>query len=311
MTFTKINSIDWNDLRYLLAVVRSGSPAGAARQLGVSHATVLRRIQLLEKCVGSALFNRLQSGYVPTAPGLRFAEVSEAFERTLASTQLAVEDQRVELAGVIRFNTTDTLACSLMPGILTSFRARYPQIRVDMRIANARLEVEKSEADVALRPTSNPPASMVGRCVRPLSWGLYAAPAYLARQPDHAGAPHDWLMPGATLVQDEAIRHWLEARVGGGVVAATADSFLMLSEWAACGMGVALLPSFMGQGLGLVLLEQPQAGVGGGLWLLTYPHLRYVGRIRAFMEHVTDAVRELEALECHSLGALSKVAPPL
>ena len=51
-----MDNLDWNDLRYVLAVARAGSAAGAARALGVSHTTVLRRVQALEQGVGTALF---------------------------------------------------------------------------------------------------------------------------------------------------------------------------------------------------------------------------------------------------------------
>lgn len=284
-----MDNIDWNDLRYLLAVARAGSAAGAARQLGVSHATVLRRIQLLEKGVGAVLFDRLQTGYVPTVAGRRFVEAGEAVERTLTGTQREVDAQSADLVGVVNFTTSDSLANLFMPDILASFSARYPAIEVNMRVTNAVLDLEKREADVTLRPTAAPPANLVGRCVRTVWWGLYAAPAYLATRPD--GAMREWLLPGAPLAQGP-IKEWLQARMGDGVVAASADSFLTLRQLAERAMGVALLPNFMAHGTELVELERPVDGTTGGLWLLTHPQLRQLGRIRAFMDHVTEEMRE-------------------
>ncbi|WP_242540418.1 LysR family transcriptional regulator [Trinickia mobilis] len=104
-----MNHVDWNDLRFLLAVARGGSAASAARVLGVSYATVLRRIQALEEGVGTPLFDRLQTGYVTTEAGLRFVEVGDAFERTLTGAQREVEGQSADLAGTIRFTTTDSI----------------------------------------------------------------------------------------------------------------------------------------------------------------------------------------------------------
>jgi DNA-binding transcriptional LysR family regulator len=61
--------IEWDDLRYVLAVANAGSLAGAARNLGVNHTTVLRRVGAFEKRLGLRLFERLPTGYVLTAGG--------------------------------------------------------------------------------------------------------------------------------------------------------------------------------------------------------------------------------------------------
>jgi molybdate transport repressor ModE-like protein len=285
-----MDNIDWNDLRYLLAVARQGSAAAAARQLGVSHATVLRRLQSLEKNVGTPLFDRMSTGYLPTESGRRFVAVGEAFERTLAGTQREVEGQSAELSGTIRFTTTDSLAYYFMADILASFRARHPYISVEMRISNAHLNLEKREADVSLRPTDAPPPELAGRCVRPVAWGLYASQTYLTRRPDIPGMLHEWVVPEAPLAQGK-IMGWLRARMGDGRAAASADSFLLLRQLAERGMGMALLPDIIAARSGLVLLDRPLPELTGGLWLLTHPHLRQQGRIRAFMDHVAQAMR--------------------
>ena len=57
---------DWTELRIVLAVAKSGSLSGAARELGTSHPTVYRRIRLLEQRLGADLFEKSATGYVPT-----------------------------------------------------------------------------------------------------------------------------------------------------------------------------------------------------------------------------------------------------
>ncbi|GAB7537820.1 LysR family transcriptional regulator [Burkholderia sp. 3C] len=290
-----MNDLDWNDLRYLLAMARGGSAAGAARTLGVSHATVLRRLQVLEQEVGTALFDRLQTGYVATEAGLRFIDIGEAFERALTGTRREVEGQVTGLAGPIRFTTTDSLADGLLPDILQAFHERYPAITVEMRITNARLDLDRREADVALRPTREPPPAWVGRAVARMDWGLYAArPRHRIKASRRDTATPAWLLPDGHLAQ-APLDAWLRERIGGERIVATADSFVALRRLAESGAGVAALPCFMAHGTNLTLLEQPPLALSSELWLLTHPHLRGAGRIRAFMDHVAQQIGALHA----------------
>ncbi|MGE1005052.1 LysR family transcriptional regulator [Ralstonia pseudosolanacearum] len=285
-----MDTLDWNDLRYLLAVARSGSAAGAARALGVSHATALRRIQALEQVVGSPLFDRLQTGYALTESGRRFVAMGEAFERALLDTRREIEGQATELAGTIRFTTTDSLGYSLMPDILAAFRARYPGITVEMKVTNARLDLERREADVMLRVTDTPPPSWVGRRLVRLDAALYAAPAYLDGREPRSLESLDWLMPNSPLGQG-AVAEWLRSRIGGARVAASADSFLVLRRLAERGLGAVVLPRFLARQRRLVWLEDVPEDLSVPLWLLTHPDLRHAGRVQAFMEHVAQAIR--------------------
>lgn len=291
-----MKDLDWNDLRYLLAMEHGGSAAGAARALGVSHATVLRRLHVLEQEVGTALFDRLQSGYIPTDAGQRFIEIGEAFERSLTSARREVEGQVTGLAGPVRFTTTDSLADSILPGILHTFHERFPAITVEMRVTNARLDLDRREADVALRPTHEPPPTWVGKPLARMDWGLYATQSYLQAR-GHEPVAQAWLLPDGHVAQGP-ISPWLRERIGNSTIAATADSFVALRRLAENGTGVAALPCFMAHGTGLKLLEFPPRALSPSLWLLTHPHLRGSGRIRAFMEHMAQEIKVLrERLE--------------
>lgn len=290
-----MDSLDWNDLRYVLAVARAGSAAGAARALGVSHATVLRRVQALEQGVGTALFDRLSTGYVPTDAGRKLLQAGESIESTLMDTTRVIDGQASELTGSIRFTTTDSLAACIAPPILASFSRRYPAIHVEMMITNQRLDLDRREADVTLRPSANPPESWVGMRLPRFDFGIYAASSYLEQRSNAAWPDLDWLLPGGPLAQGAASR-WLDAQLGDKPGIAHVDSFVGLRSLALAGMGVTVLPCFMALDeprLTLLQALPPEGSVD--IWVLTHPHLRQSARIQAFMEHVAEGVRAMRA----------------
>lgn len=240
--------------------------------------------------MGSPLFDRLQTGYALTEAGRRFVEMGEAFERTLMEARREIEGQATELAGTIRFTTADSLGYSLMPDILPAFRERYPGITVEMKVTNARLDLEKREADVMLRVTDEPPPSWVGKRLVRLDAALYAAPAYLDGREAGALESLDWILPDSLLGRG-GIAQWLRSRIGGARVAASANSFLVLCRLAESGLGATVLPKFLARQHGLVWLEDVPQAQSSHLWLLTHPDLRHAGRVHAFMEYVAQAIR--------------------
>lgn len=290
-TDNPIGNLDWNDLRYVVAVSRDGSAAAAARALGVSHATVLRRVAAIEQGIGVALFDRLPTGYVPTDIGRTLIEVGESFESVLLDTHRRIEAKTAGLSGAVRFTTTDSLAHCVVPPLLTSFRARYPAIVVELMVTNARLDLDTRAADVTLRPTTQPPESWVGMRLAHNDFALFAAPEFLSK---HAGVPwteYDWLMP-AGIAGNNAVSAWLRAQVSADRVVGTADSFLALRQLAASGIGAAPLPMFMAAP-DLVPFKGLPRSATGDLWVLTHPDLRRAARVQAFMDHLADGIRAM------------------
>lgn len=125
-----------DDLRYVLAVAEHGGLAAAARVLGVNHTTVLRRVNALEEAQGLRLFERLPTGYALTAGGEEMLAAARQLSSVVTDLErhLAGRDLRVE--GRLRVATTDTLAASMLPRHLGSFRARYPGIVVELAVGN-------------------------------------------------------------------------------------------------------------------------------------------------------------------------------
>src|SRR5258706_11350848 len=155
----------WDDLRYLLAIARNRSLAGAARALAVNHSTVFRRLNAFERELGVRLFERLPEGYVPTVEGEEIRRQAEAIEASMHALERTVAGRDYRLSGEIRMTTAPSLASDYVAGYLAEFRQRYPEIRVEIAVGDHDFDLARREADIALRATLRLPEFLVGRRV--------------------------------------------------------------------------------------------------------------------------------------------------
>lgn len=292
-----MQNLNWEDLRYFAAVARGGSISAAARELGVNHSTVLRRLDSLEQSLGVRLFERLQSGYVMTGAGETLRGRLGAIEEDIGSAQRAVGGLDEELRGPIRLTTTDTLAHGLLMPYLQRFQEQHPAVQLQLVVNNSFLNLTQREADMALRPSNTPPANLVGRKVGAVATALYASRAYL-RRADRAGiarddwAAHRWVAPDESLAHLAAAQ-WLAERVPPAQVAVRADSLLTMVDAARHGMGVApLLCLLADRERTLEQLAPPDPRFHTQLWVLSHRDLRNVARIKALSQFLFDALRE-------------------
>jgi DNA-binding transcriptional LysR family regulator len=115
-------TLDWDDLRFALAVASGGSLAAGARRIGVNHTTVLRRIAALEERLGVRLFERLPSGYALTPRGEELVEAARTIDETVNRLELRLAGTDLSVSGPVRVTTTDTLMASLLPRILAALK---------------------------------------------------------------------------------------------------------------------------------------------------------------------------------------------
>ena len=143
--------IDWDDVRYFLAVARGGSVRAAAERLDVNHSTVLRRIAQLEQRLGAQMFEKLPSGYRMTAAGeevLEFADQMEASSHLL-ETRVFGRDQGVR--GLLRVTLAPPLATHLLMPDFAEFARRHPEIEMEIVSSGELANLTNREADVAMR----------------------------------------------------------------------------------------------------------------------------------------------------------------
>jgi DNA-binding transcriptional LysR family regulator len=299
--------MDWDDLRYFLAVGNAGSLAGAARTLGVNHTTVLRRIGAFEQRLGLRLFERLPTGYVLTAGGEQLIAAARHIDATVTTLERKLAGQDLQLAGTVRVTTTDTVMGSILPAILAEFRHSYPGIQLEIAVSNLMFNLTKREADVAIRPAADPPETLIGRRIAGIAFAIYGSPDYLARRGKTLGlADHQWVAPDESLA-GTAVAQWMRTQLPQAEITLAADSLLALRQAAQAGLGLVVLPCYLGDtSPDLVCVHQPIPELETALWILTHSDLRHTARVRAFTEFAGNAfARRRELLE----GALARPRP--
>jgi DNA-binding transcriptional LysR family regulator len=285
-----MTALEWDNLRYILAVANARSLAGAARTLGVNHTTVLRRVAAFEERLGLRLFERLPTGYALTAGGEELIAAARDIEDTVTSLERKLAGQDLRLSGVIRITTTDTLMGSILPEILAEFRNVHPGIQIEVAISNAMLNLSKRDADVAIRPVTNPQETLVGRRVARVAFAIYGSRKHISKRGKIADLPKQrWVAPDDSLSATSVAR-WMRSELPEAEVALRADSFVAMRQAAQAGIGLAALPCYLGNSSPeLVCVHPPIKSMDTELWILTHEDLRHTGRIRAFTEFAAQA----------------------
>ena len=173
-------SLNWDDLRFLLALRRAGSLGAAARLLKVEQSTAGRRLTSLEAALGAQLVARTPEGVVLNEAGLLVAGVAEGFDARIEdlTRRIGGEDRRPE--GIVRLATTESMTTFLMAG-LVPLREEHPKIHVQLVVGSAALDLMRREADLAVRLFREKSPALVTRKIGDIGWTLYASRAYVER----------------------------------------------------------------------------------------------------------------------------------
>jgi DNA-binding transcriptional LysR family regulator len=285
-----MDRIDWDNLKLALAVARGGGLSGAARLLGLNHATVFRRLNALEKGLGVRLFERFRDGYTATPAGERVVAMAERVEAEVIDASRALSGQDTRLEGQVRITTTDALL-ALLALCMPALRAANPMIVLELIISNAMVSLGRRDADLALRATATPPPELFGRKVGTFAYGIYAVPALAekagAKKADLATLP--WVAPDETVSHTPSAR-WMREHVAAALIAGRGNTLPAILEMVRAGIGLALLPCLLADPLPELRRVGTETPMALTLWLLTHNDLKNVARVRATMTVLADAI---------------------
>ena len=282
--------MNWEDIKLFLALVRAGTVRGAAEKLGsTSHSTVARRVDAMEKRLSVRLFERLPTGYAVTPAGEDMLAVAESVENELDGLERRILGHDRQLAGHIRLTMVDFLASGLLMPQLVEFMQKYPEIDIEIIVTYDAINLDSREADVALRFGQNPPEHLFGQRLLTLATAAYASEEYLELNDLDNSPAAQWIGFGPSKPTPKWVK---ESKFPHIPVKGRFVSLLVQLEACKSGMGLAMLPCFLGdKEPSLQRLSPPEFKPEFDLWLLKHRDLRTTARFRILSDFIAADIK--------------------
>lgn len=281
--------MNWNDLKFFLALAREGTVSGAGRVLNVKHTTVARRIDALETSLGTRLFDKSRHGYAMTQAAEDLYQQVVTMEQQVHSIDRQAANQDAALAGPLKLTIAFELANRLVIPQMNDFCQRFPKIDMQLLMTKGLVDLAAMEADLAIRMTPNPPDYLIGREIMKLRHGIYGSHEQLASTAKKAKV---------ILFQSENKRpEWVKTHFPQSEISLRVDDVGSMAVAAVNGFGLAKLPCFIGDTqVGLFRFDCEIAPSDWGIWILNHVQLRTTARVRTCKEFLIHLLEEKRGL---------------
>ena len=288
--------MDWDNLRFFLELSRAGTLQSAARRLEVDHTTVARRIQALEKQVGSPLFSREPDGHRLTEAGRRLQPQVEAMERAFRAVETTAPASHEGLSGLVRIGATEGFGTVVLAPRLALFAQQHPKLVIDLLAMPRLVHLSRREADIVIsleRPARGP---VVVAKLTDYTLRLYASQSYLDAHPpiqareDLRG--HSFISYVDDLLFSKELQY-LDELYRPDAFALRSTSVLAQYQAVAAGAGIAVLPAFIADRdptLRRILPTQAQASLTRTFWMSMPAETKHLGRMQAVWDFVRATV---------------------
>ncbi len=282
-----MQGLNWNDLRFVLAVARCQSLAGAARRLGVNETTVGRRVAEAEQRLGARLFERSLGLFQPTEAGRAVVAGAERVELEVQAVEATTSGADRLAAGAVRLTSVPIVVNRVLVPALPQLLRDHPQLRVELIAEPRDLSLTKREADIALRlARPRKDVRAVARRIGRLDYGVYGP----ARK---TTGPLPWITYEDDMANLPQWRYMAERPVRGGETPppVTVNDAEAILQSVKAGLGKSLLPvAIADREPGLVRLSGDPSPLSRELWLMVHPELRNLTRIRVVVDWLVSAV---------------------
>jgi DNA-binding transcriptional LysR family regulator len=281
--------VNWNDLRYVLAISRGRTLAAAARLLGVDDTTVARRLTAMQDLIGARLYERLADGTLRlTASGERAALHAERIEREIGALGAALAGADDVASGTVRVTSVPIIVNHLFVPAAPALLKRHPQVQLEF-IAEARdVSLTRRETDLALR-LARPKTGgtrVTARRVGTMRYDVYGSASCPARE----AGKLPWITYDETMAHLPQAR-WIAAaaeRNDERIAALRVNDAEALLHAVVAGVGRSLLPCIVGDEDARLRRLGRAPVLGRELWLLSHSALRTLGRIEAVVRWIEE-----------------------
>ncbi|MFS8146119.1 LysR family transcriptional regulator [Rhizobium sp. BR 249] len=279
MSGKKFTKIDWDDLRHFLALAQSGTLLGAAKQIGVEHATIRRRVASLEASLGCKLVDRRGRRVILTDDGERVAKHAAVVGLQTAAIEQLGRSSSTEVSGHVRISAPPALSSVLLAKPVVSIRQAHPALQITLVGEKRLASLNRREADIAVRLSRPEQGDYSITKLGEISFHFYASKIYL-----DTVQPSEWTFIGydeSMNASPQQLR--LIERAGGRPIAVRSSILEFQAAAAKLGGGVVMLPDFaVAETDGLLRIDDEDP-LRREVWLVVHAEIKDVPSVRAVM----------------------------
>ena len=287
----------WSDFHIVLTVHRHASVAKACIDLGMTHSTLLRKLDTIESRLKTKLFERVRGHYSLTQAGHELAEAASTFEPLALASETRVRGQDMRPSGDVRVAVASVVVEYLLPTVLVQFASAFPEVRIEFVSSREQVSLSRREADVAIRVADQVPDWLVGRKLGQIQFKIYGLRKGRAKaqQRDIKELANERRWIGLERDSREfKFDRWLASNVPESSQILRVDNFSHALTMVRAGLGIALLPTFVEQQVPeLRALTAPIKELQTPLWLITHPELKNTMRIKVMLRAFGPALSHL------------------
>ncbi|MEO0974790.1 MAG: LysR family transcriptional regulator [Pseudomonadota bacterium] len=285
--------MDWEAIRCFVAVAEEGSFSAAASSVGLSVATMTRRIDSLESTYGVRLFRRTPRGVRITDHGavlLRHAQASARHMASLAQTARALG--AAEGGVVIRVSSTEVIMSRVLAPRLAKLMEMAPQVRLELEVDTGLADLVGGGVDIAVRLAKPTAPGLAARRLPRVGLSLYCSSTYLAgRDPRQVQLERERLLWLDSKLKGIPENLWLAEHGLEPAAVLRSGSFRALELACVQGLGIAPLPEFIGRDLGLVEVLGPTLPARQP-WIVFHRDSRNVRPMQLVRRWIADTCQE-------------------
>lgn len=282
---------NWDNYRIILALHRAGTLRGAAELMGVNHATISRKLAVINKGYENAVFERVAGGYRATSFGQEMISTAERIEDVTIGSERLLRAQAGDISGPITLSIPPTIGQFLLLDIIHEFVRLHPKIQLSVTVSNRRVNLDRSEADVVIRGDNQPPEHLVGRCLFSYALSYYANREYLQNT-------HTKDLRWIAKPEDTENSDWIaQSPYPNAPIGVRIDDIVTRHMAAKAGHGLTRGACYMAeQEPALVRIPGAKVSPVQQLWILTHPDLRDTPRIKVLMQFLAAKMMSKKAL---------------
>ncbi|WP_206120277.1 MULTISPECIES: LysR family transcriptional regulator [Rhizobium] len=286
MVGREFTQLDWDDLRHFLALAQSGTLLGAAKQLGVEHATISRRISSLEASLGRKLVDRRGRRIMLTSDGEQVARHAALVAAQTAAIEQLGRSSATELRGHVRISAPPALSNVLLAKPIAAVRRDHPGVEITLVGEKRLASLNRREADIAVRMSRPEDGDYAIVKLGEMSFHLYASRTYL-----ETVSPSDWTFIGYDETMNASPQQLRLTELAAGRPIAVRSSVLEFqAATASLGAGVVMLPDFAApEPSGLQRIETEQV-LTREIWLVVHSDIKDVPSVRVVVEALKSAL---------------------